>query len=167
MFRDQGTTLHYMPDDVRVPAHGLYLRVMERLALTGMTKTELRKRTGVARSTIDSWATQATPPQARTVNKVADALGINRVEALQLAGILDDTAAPAPQLVPLDEFERRVVASDLPADEQAAAIRRHREQAAHMLAELGISDVPEALRRTVRRYAGATEPGDAEHRRGA
>lgn len=155
-----------MPDDARVPAHGLYLRVMERLALTGMTKTELRKRTGVARSTIDSWATQAAPPQARTVNKVADALGIDRVEALRLGGILDETPVPAPALVALDEFERRVLGADLPDDEKLAAVLRHRELAREQLAELGIGDPPEALKRAVRHLAGETA-SDEGQRRGA
>lgn len=151
-----------MPDDARVPAHGLYLLVMERLALTGMTKTELRKRTGVARSTIDSWATQATPPQARTVNKVADALGIDRVEALRLAGILDETSAPAPPIVPLDAFERSVAESALPAAEKTAAILRHREQIARQLEELGIGPTPSFVRRAVRRMGGGDgEPGES------
>ena len=159
--------MRYMPDNARVPAHGLYLRVMERLALTGMTKTDLRRRTGVARSTIDSWATQATPPQARTVNKVADALGIDRVEALRLAGILDDAAAGEPPLTALDAFERHVLDADLPYADKAAAIRRHREQAREQLADLGIT-VPEFWLRGARRLAGAPEPSNAEERnRGA
>ena len=155
--------MRYMPDDARVPAHGLYLRVMERLALTGMTKTELRKRTGVARSTIDSWATQATPPQARTVNKVADALGIDRVEALRLAGILDETSAPAPQIVPLDAFERAVSADERLSDaEKTAAILRHREQIRQQLEELGITQTPALIRRAVRRMGGGDgEPGES------
>jgi transcriptional regulator with XRE-family HTH domain len=63
----------------------------------------------------------------------------------------------------LDEFEVAALAADKPYPERLAAIRRHRE----MLAELGITDAPAALRRAVRRYAGVTEPGDAEQRRGA
>lgn len=154
--------MRYMPDNARVPAHGLYLRVMERLALTGMTKTDLRRRTGVARSTIDSWATQATPPQARTVNKVADALGIDRVEALRLAGILDDAAAGEPPLTALDAFERHVLDADLPYAEKAAAIRDHREQIRRQLEDLGIGPTPSFVRKAVRRMGGADdEPGES------
>lgn len=148
--------MHYMPDDVRVPAHGLYLRVLERLALTGMTKTELRKRTGVARSTIDSWATQTTPPQARTVNKVADALGIDRVEALRLAGILDGAPAAEDQLTPLDEFERVALAADRPYAAKLDAIRRHRQ----LIAELGIKPPPALLRHGVRHLTGGRASDD-------
>jgi len=150
--------MHYMSDDVRVPARGLYLRVLERLALTGMTKTELRKRTGVARSTIDSWATQTAPPQARTVNKVADALGIDRVEALRLGGILDE-APGEPALVPLDAFERRVMDADLPYAEKAAAIQEHRDQIARQLEDLGIAGVPSFVKRAVSR-AGNGDDAD-------
>jgi transcriptional regulator with XRE-family HTH domain len=157
-----------MPDDARVPAYGLYVRVQERLALTGMTKTDLRKKTGVARSTIDSWATQATPPQARTVNKVADALGIDRMEALRLAGILDTGPADGePQIVPLDAFERAAMAADRPYAERVAAIMRHREILAEELERLGITEVPDFVRRAVRRRAGDGDDADARDARPA
>jgi len=51
---------------------------------------ELRKKTGVARSTITNWQHVEQPPQPRTVNKVADFLGIPREEALRLAGVFSD-----------------------------------------------------------------------------
>ena len=84
------TTIHYMPDDARGIAYPLYVRVQRELALRGITTVELREKTGVARSTITNWQHVGQTPQPRTVNKVADYLGIPREEALRLAGVLTD-----------------------------------------------------------------------------
>lgn len=92
-------TLHYMPDDARGIAYPLYVRVQRELALRGITTVELREKTGVARSTITNWRHVEQTPQPRTVNKVADYLGIPREEALRLAGILTDEDVPVPSFV--------------------------------------------------------------------
>lgn len=66
---------------------------MEALKTRGLTKSQLHQRSGVARSTIDTWKTQPRPPQPATVIAVADVLEIDRGEALRLAGVLADTKA--------------------------------------------------------------------------
>jgi transcriptional regulator with XRE-family HTH domain len=82
-------------------------------------------------------------------------------------GHLRPLVREADGLVPRDEFEIAAVAkTDKPWPERLAAIHRHRE----LLAELGITElpeIPEALRRAVRRYGAVTEPGAGEQRRGA
>lgn len=75
-------------------AYPLYERVERERVLRGWSKTRFHRETGIARSTIDKWATQPKTPQPGTVNVVADSLGIGREEALRLAGILTD-GAPA------------------------------------------------------------------------
>lgn len=88
-------TIRDMPDQARGPAYLLYERVMREMALRGWTKIELARHADVARSSVDKLATQPRPPQAATVNKLADVLGIPRPEALELAGILTARAAAA------------------------------------------------------------------------
>lgn len=75
------------------PARPLYDRVVERLATLGKSKTWLAQRADISRGTIENWAKQPRPPQAATVNAVADALGIDRTEALRLAGCLPQEPA--------------------------------------------------------------------------
>jgi hypothetical protein len=106
---------------------------------------------------------RGTVSNIRDLTLAAIAKGLDWPLEHVLALAAEDAGEDAPQ----DAFEQAIMGADLPDDEKAAAIRRHREQAREMLNELGISDVPEALRRAVRRYAGATEPGDAERRGGA
>lgn len=96
-----------MADDVRGIAYPLYARVERERVLRGWSATQLHKQTGVSRSTIANWAFQSQPPQASTVNAVADVLGIERVEALRLAGILTDPAEDdLPDLSGLTEQEQ-------------------------------------------------------------
>jgi len=97
-----------MSDAKRGIALPLHRRVKQEIALLGWTNTELHARSGVSRSTVEKWATQQQPPQPRTVNAVADALGIPRAEALRLAGILTD--APLAGTALPDPLER--IASD-------------------------------------------------------
>lgn len=62
----------------------------------------------------------------------------------------------------LDRFERAVMADPRLTDtEKAAAIQDHRQRIVEKLAELGITPVPEFVRRAVRRTAAAgDEPGE-------
>lgn len=68
---------------------------MREAALRGWTNTELGRQVSVSRSTIDKLATQPKPPLPATVLKIADALGIPRGEALELAGVIPGTASAA------------------------------------------------------------------------
>jgi transcriptional regulator with XRE-family HTH domain len=101
-----------MPDTVRGIAYPLFLRVERERSLRGWSATRLHNETGVSRSTIAKWATQQQPPQPGTVNAVADALGIERAEALRLAGILTD----APSANPLTEDELDALERELGVD---------------------------------------------------
>lgn len=94
-----------MSDAPRGAAYRLYVRVEMERALKGWTSTRLSKQTGVSRATIGKWATQPNPPNAPTVTAVADVLGISRLEALRLAGILDDD----PEIIEMSAGERRAV----------------------------------------------------------
>jgi transcriptional regulator with XRE-family HTH domain len=86
---DTGLTILYMSDQ-RPPARPWYDLVTETIALKGWTKAQLADRAGVSRPTVDNWRTNPRPPQARSVNAVADVLGIPRKEALRLAGVIAD-----------------------------------------------------------------------------
>ena len=91
-----------MSDMPRGIAYPLYERVKREMALQGWTATRMRRESGIARSTLAKWETQSRPPLASTVVAVADALGLDRETALQLAGILP----PASDLAMPDD-ERR------------------------------------------------------------
>lgn len=78
------------------PARPLYERVENIRATQGWTKTKLAEITGLPRSTIERWRDQPRRPLPETVVQAADALGINRDEALALAGILETRTEPPP-----------------------------------------------------------------------
>lgn len=121
-------TIGYMPDAARGIAYPLYRRVERERALLGWSSTRLHKETGVSRSTIGKWATQQQPPQPGTVNAVADALGIERAEALRLAGILTEVpAAAAESDDDLDALERDLGLdlSTVNPDLRRAVLRRY------------------------------------------
>lgn len=100
----------------RAPAAPFHAAVMQALKTRGMTKAQLHQKSGVARSTIDTWKAQPRPPQAATVLAVADVLEIDRGEALRLAGVLADTKAAAEGTT--------VDLSDVDTDVLLAEIRR-------------------------------------------
>lgn len=74
------------------PAKPWYDTVIATIAVRGWTKAELSDRSGVARTTIDNWERNPRKPQAKSVNAVADAVGIPREQALRLAGIIAEAA---------------------------------------------------------------------------
>jgi len=76
---------------------------VERVRL-GMTKMALCEKAGIGRVTYDRLATQVNAPLAKTITRLADVLGIDKDEALNLAGLID---APAPAQV----AERKVRAA--------------------------------------------------------
>lgn len=69
------------------PALPLYERVEQLRLEQGWTRVKLAHVAKVSRGTIDSWKSQPRPPLAPTVVAVAERLGIDRDEALGLAGI--------------------------------------------------------------------------------
>lgn len=96
------------------PAARFHEAVLRALADQNRSKNWLHTKTGVARSTIDAWKTQPRPPQARTVLKVAEALRMDRTEALRLAGVLTDlTVNVAGETVALAEVDTDVLLAEI------------------------------------------------------
>ncbi|GAA4225914.1 hypothetical protein GCM10022254_09020 [Actinomadura meridiana] len=60
----------------------------------GWSRVQLAKRAGVARTTVDGWKTNPRAPHVTTVTDVADALGVDRSEALRLAGLTPTRPVP-------------------------------------------------------------------------
>jgi transcriptional regulator with XRE-family HTH domain len=79
------------------PARPLFDLVESIRVRAGWTKTRLSEMTGVPRTTIERWRDQPRSPLPETVTKVADALCINRDEALHAAGILEEDPAATEQ----------------------------------------------------------------------
>ena len=77
-------------------AYPFWARVEDERATKGWNKAELAERVGLPRSTIDNLKTGTRAPQPRIVNALADAVGLDRAQAHQLAGIVpakaDDSA---------------------------------------------------------------------------
>ena len=82
------------------PARPFWDRIQTVCATRGWSTVRLERESGVSRTTINKWKTQPRKPLAATVNAVADALDIDRVEALELAGILnaEETGARVEEL---------------------------------------------------------------------
>lgn len=79
------------------PARELFDLAVQTTAVKGWSIADLASKSGVARSTIYGWRDNPGKPQAKSVNAVADALGIPRERALRAAGIIPG-AAPQPAI---------------------------------------------------------------------
>ncbi|MFI6296824.1 helix-turn-helix domain-containing protein [Nonomuraea sp. NPDC050790] len=67
-----------------------FLRLAEaRRADLDMTKLALTEKAGIGRVTYDRLSNPATRPQMATIVRIADALGIDRQEAVRTAGLLN------------------------------------------------------------------------------
>lgn len=114
---------------------------LERLRLDrGWTQVELAERAKVPRSTINRLKDSARPPYVKTVHKLADAVGLDRDEAVQLAG-LKPAAEVQPAIADLRaELEREIQAigesNDIPEPIKQAMIKEARRLAARQEAEL-------------------------------
>lgn len=90
------------------PAARFHARVLTELASKGRSKLWLHQQSGVARNTIDNWATQPRSPQAASIMAVADALDIPREEAAALSGLVGgiwDAAAESIDLTGFSDIE--------------------------------------------------------------
>ncbi|WP_433520120.1 hypothetical protein ACQP2T_64015 (plasmid) [Nonomuraea sp. CA-143628] len=85
-------------------AAAFYRRAEIERARLGMTKMALCEKATIGRVTYDRLATQVNVPLAKTITRLADVLGIDKDEALNLAGLID---APTPAQI----AERRVRAA--------------------------------------------------------
>lgn len=68
-------------------AYALWRRVEDERVAQAMSKSRLAEAAGLPRSTIDNLETSTRPPQPRIVHALADALGIPRGAAEELAGL--------------------------------------------------------------------------------
>ncbi|MDH2424838.1 helix-turn-helix transcriptional regulator [Sphaerisporangium sp. TRM90804] len=110
--QDRAYNRHVTAD--RAPAAPFHALVLATLNEQGKSQNWLHKRTGISRNTISAWAKQPRPPQAGTVLAVADALGIDRGEALRLAGVMADTkAALEGTTVDLSEVDTEVLLAEI------------------------------------------------------
>ncbi|WP_433793965.1 helix-turn-helix domain-containing protein [Actinoplanes sp. CA-252034] len=76
-----------MGDRPRGVAWAFWRHVKDAQADVPLTDTELQRLSGIARTTIDRLETGKRPPQARVVHALADALHIDRDQALREAGL--------------------------------------------------------------------------------
>lgn len=74
------------------PGRPLWQAAERKRVAEGWTKLELVERIGIGRVTFDRLQTQENPPIARTVKKIANAIGLDVFEAMKLSG-LDDSEA--------------------------------------------------------------------------
>lgn len=105
------------------PALPLYKEILARLLTAGETKTWLSRTSGVSRGSIDNLAKQPRPPYAGTVVALADTLGIDRDEALRLAGVFAaETTTPPSTPLELHEVSSDVLVAEI--NRLAAELRR-------------------------------------------
>ncbi|GAA3209566.1 helix-turn-helix domain-containing protein [Nonomuraea helvata] len=132
-------------DDRRVgPARPFYERVNHERIRRGWTQLKLAEQSGVDRATIHRM--RSAKPQPDTVFALAETLGIDRDEALRLAGLVPGGAGGAlPALAEDPEVDELL--AKLPArrrailerfrDSERERVRRLREQAEAEAAEAG------------------------------
>ncbi|WP_326637339.1 helix-turn-helix domain-containing protein [Streptosporangium sp. NBC_01755] len=75
------------------PGYGFWVRAERERTARGWTKVALIKRAGIARKTYDRLEVQQRAALPETINKIADALDIDRLEAAQLAGLDPSTVS--------------------------------------------------------------------------
>ncbi|MFC3980214.1 helix-turn-helix domain-containing protein [Streptosporangium jomthongense] len=119
----------------------------ERIART-WTATDLHRRSGVARSTINNLATQRRRPRPATVVALADTLGIPRDEAFALAGLDPEAAAVGETATDdtLDELLARLPEERRRELEKWREEERERYERAREDYERGLSRIEKILR---------------------
>ena len=110
-------TNRYMIDRPRGVAWPFWKRLKDAQADIPMTDVELHKASGVARSTVDRLETGKRPPQARVIHALADAVHIDRDEALRLAGLKRNEESPS-----TTDVRRAVESSSAYTPEQRAML---------------------------------------------
>lgn len=71
----------------RPPGRPLWEAAEHARAERGWTVEQLAERAGIGRATYNRLATNGVPPQARTVKKIAAAIGMPLAEAIRLSGL--------------------------------------------------------------------------------
>lgn len=107
-------------------AYAFWERIEREQYAQGLTQREVVKRSGIPASTINNLKDSTRPPQPRIVHAIADALGIDRDEAAQLAGRSQTPTPPADLDDDYDEvdFEIEMIrASNLPRTARESMIQ--------------------------------------------
>ncbi|GAA3441024.1 helix-turn-helix domain-containing protein [Planomonospora venezuelensis] len=92
------------------PGRPLWERAEQIRVERGWSQEELAERAGIGRVTLARLKTQANKPQARTVNKLADAIGISHREAGILSGLIGIEAQTAGFMLDADtDLSRRSI----------------------------------------------------------
>ena len=115
------------------PARPFWLRMERERKRLGWTKSKLASAVGASRATLDRLETQPNRPLASTVTRIAELLGIDRDEALQLAGLLEAADVPtAPTHIPsvqqLQDAEIEELLAALPPDRRRMLERVRQEE---------------------------------------
>jgi transcriptional regulator with XRE-family HTH domain len=106
-----------MTNRPRGVAWPFWKRLKDAQADIPLTDTELQRLSGVARTTVDRLEHGKRPPQARVIHALADAVHIDRDEALRLAGLKADEQPPDTA-----DVRRAVEASSTYTPEQRAML---------------------------------------------
>lgn len=123
--------MRYMAEERDRPGRPLWAAAEHVRTERGWTLEELAERAGIGRVTYNRLATNSKPPQARTVRKIAEAIGMPIHEAIRLSGLTTadrGTAQPPPDLVP-------VLAAGQASPETMAATARILRQGLQQLRE--------------------------------
>lgn len=75
-------------------AHRLWVRIEQLRVAKGLAQSALVAQSGISASTINRLKTSTRAPQPRIVYALADAVGLDRDEAVRLAGILPPNLDP-------------------------------------------------------------------------
>lgn len=134
------------------PARPWYDLVVKTVAVKGWSIADLSSRSGIARTTIYGWRANPGKPQAKSVNAVADALGIPRERALRLAGVIAAEPQPPPSADP-----------GLPTPAEMEELRDHIREVLGDRADTAIDEIDRALAKDARarRSAAAGQAGPA------
>ncbi|XVU25775.1 helix-turn-helix domain-containing protein [Actinoplanes sp. CA-054009] len=114
-----------MTNSGRGVAYAFWQRVQNERLRQGLTALELAKRSGVGRNTIDRLENGKRKPLVTTVHKLADALHIDRQEALRDAGLSIDHLVitdPAQDHVGIDEVRRAILEASAYTEDQRRAL---------------------------------------------
>jgi transcriptional regulator with XRE-family HTH domain len=155
------------------PGYPFWVRAERERNTRGWTKSALARRAGIARRTYDRLEVQTKTALPETINKIADALGIDRLEAAQLAGLDPATVSVSvgetetPQETGssrLEELLARITGERRERLERMRAEERQRYEQVLVQAradyERSISRIEEILQMEIERDQKSLDPND-------
>ncbi len=126
------------------PARPLYDRVEEIRIARGWSKTQMANAIGRDRGTIENWRTITKPPTVGVLRDVAEALGLDYDELLELVGIRRSTGKPT-TAEKLDAAEDRLDALEDELERRLAIATVQEKQVAQEAAQSAQLGVLRAL----------------------